>query len=99
VTSLLKAMLELERGIILPNRNFETPNPKSTPIRGYPPNLYPVLLTRKAPPVPFEAGKLTVPTEPKPWPFDRAERVGVNSFGIGGANAHVRQAQLQLARP
>lgn len=24
-----------------------------------------------------------------PWPTDRAERVGVNSFGIGGANAHV----------
>jgi hypothetical protein len=25
-----------------------------------------------------------------PWPKDRFERVGVNSFGIGGANAHVR---------
>lgn len=25
-----------------------------------------------------------------PWPDDRDERVSVNSFGIGGSNAHVR---------
>jgi acyl transferase domain-containing protein len=31
-----------------------------------------------------------VPIEATPWPKDRLERVGVNSFGIGGANAHVR---------
>ena len=30
-----------------------------------------------------------MPVEPTPWPQDREERVGVNSFGIGGANAHV----------
>lgn len=39
--------------------------------------------------VPFERCKLKVPTEPVPWPKDRAELVGVNSFGIGGSNAHV----------
>lgn len=40
-------------------------------------------------PVPFQEGRLAVPTEPIPWPSDRKERVSVNGFGIGGANAHV----------
>ena len=40
-------------------------------------------------PVPFEAKKLTVPTQPTAWPSDKAHRISVNSFGIGGANAHV----------
>ena len=39
--------------------------------------------------VPWEKAKLKVPLTATPWPTDRAERVGVNSFGIGGANAHV----------
>lgn len=39
--------------------------------------------------VPFEEANLRVPLEPIAWPSDRAERVSVNSFGIGGANAHV----------
>lgn len=30
-----------------------------------------------------------MPTKPTPWPTDRLARVSVNSFGIGGANAHV----------
>ena len=37
----------------------------------------------------FEQNNLIVPIESKPWPVDRAFRVSVNSFGIGGANAHV----------
>lgn len=32
---------------------------------------------------------LRVPQSATPWPQDRAERVSVNSFGIGGANGHV----------
>ncbi|TVY85232.1 Highly reducing polyketide synthase FUM1 [Lachnellula suecica] len=40
-------------------------------------------------PVPFEKARLVVPVEPMPWPSDKLKRVGVNSFGIGGANAHV----------
>ena len=39
--------------------------------------------------VPWESAGLIVPVEPRPWPKDRAERVSVNSYGIGGSNAHV----------
>ncbi|KAK4172362.1 putative polyketide synthase [Triangularia setosa] len=41
------------------------------------------------PKIRFEECKLHVPTEVEAWPQDRAERVSVNSFGIGGVNAHV----------
>lgn len=41
--------------------------------------------------VPWEEAKLKVPIKATPWPADRLERVAVNSFGIGGANAHVSQ--------
>ncbi|KAK5997537.1 Highly reducing polyketide synthase gloL [Cladobotryum mycophilum] len=41
------------------------------------------------PKIPFEKYNLKVPVEPIPWPTDRHCRVSVNSFGIGGANAHV----------
>ncbi|KAE8413499.1 hypothetical protein BDV36DRAFT_304027 [Aspergillus pseudocaelatus] len=54
--------------------------------RTVPPNIK---FTSPNPNIPFVDGKLTVPTEALPWPKDRLERVSVNSFGIGGANAHV----------
>ncbi|KAK5137353.1 hypothetical protein LTR08_008931 [Meristemomyces frigidus] len=41
------------------------------------------------PDIPFKEAKLVVPLEPIPWPKDRLERVSLNSFGVGGANAHV----------
>ncbi|KAI5861319.1 hypothetical protein GGS23DRAFT_598486 [Durotheca rogersii] len=41
------------------------------------------------PKIPFREKDLTVPTTPTPFPSDKAERVSVNSFGIGGSNAHV----------
>ncbi|KAF7556654.1 hypothetical protein G7Z17_g1229 [Cylindrodendrum hubeiense] len=41
------------------------------------------------PKIPFEKAKLRVPVDATEWPQDRAERVSVNSFGIGGSNAHV----------
>lgn len=44
--------------------------------------------------VPFETAKLKVPVQLMPWPIHCAERVGVNSFGIGGANAHVGPKKL-----
>ncbi|KAJ4255263.1 hypothetical protein NW757_004776 [Fusarium falciforme] len=40
------------------------------------------------PQIPFKKAKLQVPVEPTPWPQDRQERVSINAFGIGGANAH-----------
>ena len=39
--------------------------------------------------VPFKECNLTVPTEAIAWPLDRIQRISVNSFGMGGANAHV----------
>ena len=41
------------------------------------------------PKIPFEEKRLQVPLSPLSWPKDRAERISVNSFGIGGSNAHV----------
>lgn len=39
--------------------------------------------------VPWEKAKLVVPVEPTPWPANKGERISVNSYGIGGSNAHV----------
>ncbi|KAI1291193.1 acyl transferase domain-containing protein [Xylaria venustula] len=50
-----------------------------------PPNIK---FTTPNPNIPFEEGKLTVPLEALSWPEDRLPRVSVNSFGIGGTNAH-----------
>lgn len=55
-----------------------------------PPNIN---FTTPNPKIPFEKCKLTVPLEPMPWPENRAELIGINSFGIGGSNAHVRLFQ------
>ncbi|KAF4778870.1 beta-ketoacyl synthase domain-containing protein [Colletotrichum scovillei] len=41
------------------------------------------------PRIPWKSAKLRVPTEPIPWPTDKDQRVSINSFGIGGSNAHV----------
>ncbi|KAI0469623.1 hypothetical protein F4859DRAFT_523012 [Xylaria cf. heliscus] len=40
------------------------------------------------PAIPFEEKKITVPVKPMPWPQGKAFRISVNSFGIGGTNAH-----------
>ena len=41
------------------------------------------------PKIPFEENNLRVPTQPITWPENEKERISVNSFGVGGANAHV----------
>ncbi|KAJ4302895.1 Mycolipanoate synthase [Kalmusia sp. IMI 367209] len=40
------------------------------------------------PRIPWSKLKLTVPTDPQPWPENKAERMSVNSYGIGGSNVH-----------
>lgn len=51
-----------------------------------PPNIK---FTSPNPKIAFQEAKLTVPVDSTPWPEDRCERASVNSFGIGGSNAHV----------
>ncbi|KAF3763946.1 hypothetical protein M406DRAFT_85351 [Cryphonectria parasitica EP155] len=51
-----------------------------------PPNIN---FTEGNPRIPFKENKLTVPLKTTPWPAGKAERIGINSFGIGGANAHM----------
>lgn len=51
--------------------------------------------------IPFDDAHLTIPLEATEWPHGRHERVSVNSFGVGGANAHViidSAASFQVAR-
>ena len=40
------------------------------------------------PKIDFDKYNMVVPVEPTPWPHYRHERASVNSFGIGGSNAH-----------
>ena len=54
--------------------------------RTIPPNIK---FVTPNPKIPFEEKKLKVPTEALTWPEDRYERASVNSFGVGGANAHI----------
>ncbi|KAF5228431.1 hypothetical protein FAUST_11078 [Fusarium austroamericanum] len=54
--------------------------------RSIPPQIR---FTSPNPNIPFEEAKLKVPLEVTPWPEDRLERISLNSFGVGGSNAHV----------
>ncbi|KAK3328126.1 polyketide synthase [Cercophora scortea] len=51
-----------------------------------PPNIN---FDQPSPKIEWNKFGLQVPTSPLPWPVDRLPRASVNSFGIGGANAHV----------
>lgn len=73
LAGLLKASLALRQGVVPPNMFFERINPEVQP---------------------FYSGYLQVPTSPEPWPDHLVadgspRRASVNSFGFGGANAHV----------
>ncbi|KAJ6032737.1 Fum1p [Penicillium herquei] len=50
-----------------------------------PPNIY---FNTPNPHVEWKEWNLRVPTEARPWPNSACERISVNCFGIGGANAH-----------
>ncbi|VUC25932.1 unnamed protein product [Clonostachys rosea] len=54
--------------------------------RTIPPNIK---YSKPNPRIPFKEGRLSVPVDNTPWPEDRDERVSVNSFGLGGSNAHI----------
>ncbi|KAE8379162.1 hypothetical protein BDV26DRAFT_175817 [Aspergillus bertholletiae] len=60
-----------------------------------PPNIH---FHNPNPEIPFGDGKLEVPVEPVAWPKGRKERISVNCFGIGGANAHAILDSAQLYR-
>ncbi|KAH8804399.1 putative polyketide synthase [Xylogone sp. PMI_703] len=67
VAGVIKTILMLENGLILPNRNFQKGNPK----------------------ILFDEWKLRVPLAVENWEIPKPRRASVNSFGYGGANAHV----------
>lgn len=46
--------------------------------------------------VPFSKYNLSVPLKPTPFPSNGLKRVSINSFGIGGSNAHVSLYSFQL---
>ncbi|PON24523.1 KR domain-containing protein [Trichoderma gamsii] len=60
--------------------------------RQVPPNIH---FNNPNPNIPFKEAKLKVPVDVETWPQGRAERVSVNSFGIGGVNAHVVVESLE----
>ncbi len=62
-----------------------------------PPSLH---FKTPSPHIDFEKLKLRVPTELEPFPDGNGERMaGVNSFGFGGANAHVIMAEPPPHQP
>ncbi|KAF2788729.1 putative polyketide synthase [Melanomma pulvis-pyrius CBS 109.77] len=67
LTSIIKAVLILEKGIITPQIKYKNPNPK----------------------IPLLGHGLEIALKATPLPHDRAKRISVNSYGIGGSNAHV----------
>ncbi|GAW15899.1 hypothetical protein ANO14919_053210 [Xylariales sp. No.14919] len=67
LAAVIKAVLCLERGYILPTANVSKINPKLR----------------------FAEWNLALPEKAIPWPTSGLRRISVNSFGFGGANAHV----------
>jgi len=63
-----------------------------------PPNIH---FQTPNPNIPFAEANLHVPLEPTPWPDRRPQRISVNSFGIGGSNAHaiLESASTILKKP
>ena len=80
VASMCKALLMLEHKKIPASLHFKNPNPH----------------------IPFDEHRLRVVTELEPWPEQAADEtadermiIGVNSFGFGGASAHVILAEYE----
>lgn len=90
LSSLIKAVLSLEHETIPPQVNFSDPNPKSKAK----PKLIPEFKNANKCTVKWDKYNLRVPMEPTSWPKDRLQRVSVNCFGVGGANAHASSIRL-----
>ncbi|KAH8423609.1 uncharacterized protein LDX57_001369 [Aspergillus melleus] len=73
LASIVKAILMLEKGVILPNALFEKINPAIDV------DFYNIKARSPG----------YVPTESILWPSPGIRRVSVNSFGFGGSNSHV----------
>lgn len=82
LSSLIKAILILENELIPPQIKLRSPNPDST----YP--IEPGEETSLTSTVEFSDTGLKVALKATALPSDRAKRISVNSFGIGGSNAH-----------
>lgn len=67
VAGLIKTVLCLRKGTLVPSLFFEHPNPR----------------------IDFANGPFRVNTETRPWLAQGPRYAGINSFGVGGTNAHV----------
>lgn len=67
LAGVLKSILCLEKGVLVPTAGVEKVNPK----------------------LKLAEWKLALPLENMAWPSQGQRRISVNSFGFGGANAHV----------
>ncbi|KAK4185845.1 hypothetical protein QBC35DRAFT_502794 [Podospora australis] len=47
-----------------------------------------IKFSKPNPKIPWDRN-LEVPVEPRPWPQGVAERMSINSFGLGGSNVHI----------
>ncbi|EFQ25774.1 KR domain-containing protein [Colletotrichum graminicola M1.001] len=61
-----------------------------------PPNIF---FDTPNPLIPWADARLQVPVDALPWPTGRRKRVSVNSFGVGGSNAHVILEAASTGRP
>lgn len=88
----VKAVMMLERGMIPPQALFKTLNPAIDAARD---NIKVPIFSRGM--MVYNNGTLLIdailvyqiPTVNTPWPETGLRRISVNSFGFGGANAHV----------
>src|SRR5271156_6559091 len=82
LAAIVKAILVLEKGIIPPNAIFEKLNP-NIDADFY--NLQVLFLAHRD----LCLICYQIPTRSIPWPTNGLRRISVNSFGVGGANAHI----------